>query len=180
MAKWEELSGNSKNSRVSVSFSPQVYCGHLINLYLHKLVDIEKLHEEWSGVFIWLFCSQQRHIWTYLDCATSLKMVQVFQSVSVQLKKEFSNPNVTYMWRALIYNMCGDWKTVSTCTMKYCLETLQDRKFYEVMSVSALLPPCMVWTIKFLLHKLVHVGIFHEYWTGLHCIGYFTISRDKF
>ena len=40
---WEELSGNSKNSRVSVSFSPQVYCGHLINMHLHKLVDIEKL-----------------------------------------------------------------------------------------------------------------------------------------
>ena len=37
------------------------------------------------------------------------------------------------MWRALIYNLCGDWKTVGTCTMKYCLETLQDRKFYEVM-----------------------------------------------
>ena len=71
------------------------------------------------------------------------------------------------MWRALIYNLCGDWKTVGTCTMKYCLETLQDRKFYEVMSISALLPLRMVWTIKFQLHKLVHVGIFHEYWTGL-------------
>ena len=45
---------------------------------------------------------------------------------------------------------------------------------------SALLPPCLVWTIKFQLHKLVHVGIFHEYWTALHCIGYFTISKDIF
>ena len=47
---WEELSVNSKNSRVLVYFSPKVYCGHLINLHLHKVVDIEKLHEDWCGV----------------------------------------------------------------------------------------------------------------------------------
>jgi len=47
---WEELLVNSKNSRVSVSFSPKVYCGHLINLDPHKVVDIVKFHEDWCGV----------------------------------------------------------------------------------------------------------------------------------
>jgi len=47
---WEKLLVNSKNSRVSVSFSPKVYCGHLNNLHLHKVVDIVKFHQDWCGV----------------------------------------------------------------------------------------------------------------------------------